>query len=271
MRRLKISLPVFGALIWIGSFLPAASRNDAKLVPATEKRAPVVLELFTSEGCSSCPPADSFLAKLDEHQPIAGAEIIALEEHVDYWNHQGWIDPFSSDQWTQRQQIYAQGFADHGVYTPELVVDGRTGIVGSHESDAYRVIAAAVAQPQTEVSVSSQKTEKRSHQHVTVEVGKLQGAQPDDVAEIWLLVTESGLHSAVSAGENAGHELHHGPVVRWARKLGTANLNATPSYAGDSDMKLEGAWKPNNLRIVVFVQEKRSRRIIGASSVRIEP
>src|SRR6202035_3125385 len=107
------------------------------------QRVPVVLELFTSEGCSSCPAADALLAKLEEEQPVAGAEVIALEEHVDYWDHQGWADPFSSGQWTQRQHADAFGFGDHGVYTPELVVNGRAGFVGSHESGAYQAIARA--------------------------------------------------------------------------------------------------------------------------------
>ena len=234
-------------------------------------RVPVVLELFTSEGCSSCPPADALLAKLEEQQPVAGAEIIALEEHVDYWDHEGWVDPFSSGQWTQRQQVYAEGFADHGVYTPELVVNGRSGFVGSHQTDAYRAVAGAIAQPRTDISISLLKSEKHDHERLRVELGKLQGAESGDVAEVWLAITETALHSSVTAGENAGHDLHHAPVLRWLHKAGTSNLNATLSFAGESDLKLDSAWKRNNLRIVAFVQEKRSRHILGASIARFEP
>src|SRR5258707_5724534 len=188
--------------------LPAAHRwalRQESVAAATNTgvRVPVVLELFTSEGCSSCPPADALLAKLEEQQPVAGAEIIALEEHVDYWDHEGWIDPFSSAQWTQRQQAYAFGFADHGVYTPELVVNGCSGFVGSHEGDGYRAIASAVAQPRTDISVSWLKSDKHDHEQVRLEVGKLQGAQQGDVAEVWLAITETALQSSVTGGEHA--------------------------------------------------------------------
>ena len=237
----------------------------------TGARVPVVLELFTSEGCSSCPPADALLARLEEQQPVAGAEIIALEEHVDYWDHQGWVDPFSSGQWTQRQEAYASGFGTHSVYTPELVVNGRSGFVGSHEGDAYRAVAGAAAQPRTAISVTLLKSEKRDHQHLKVEVGKMQGGQSGDVAEVWLAVTEKELHSAVVGGENSGHDLHHAAVVRWLHKAGTADGNAVAAFTGESDLKLDSAWKRANLRVVVFVQEKRSRHILGAASARIEP
>src|SRR6266478_7349583 len=126
-------------------------QSAAGTATSARVRVPVVLELFTSEGCSSCPPADALLARLEEQQPVAGAEIIALEEHVDYWDHQGWVDPFSSEQWTLRQQGYASTFSDHGVYTPELVVNGRTGFVGSREREARRNISEAASQPQSEV------------------------------------------------------------------------------------------------------------------------
>jgi hypothetical protein len=255
--------------------LPTADRGlphgAAGAATNTGARVPVVLELFTSEGCSSCPPADALLARLEEEQPVAGAEIIALEEHVDYWDHQGWVDPFSSGQWTQRQEAYASGFGTHSVYTPELVVNGRSAFVGSHEGDAYRAVAGAAAQPRTAISVTLLKSEKRDHEHLKVEVGKLQGTQPGDVAEVWLAITERALHSAVGGGENSGHDLHHAAVVRWLHKAGTADSNAAAAFTGESDLKLDSAWKRTNLRVVAFVQEKRSRHILGAASARVEP
>jgi hypothetical protein len=271
MKNPSHLLPSILALTLAITCQAGSSQNAASTASSASVRVPVVLELFTSEGCSSCPPADALLARLAEQQPVAGAEIIALEEHVDYWDHEGWTDPFSSAQWTQRQQVYASGFADRGVYTPELVVNGRSGFVGSREGEAYRAIASAVAQPRTDISVSLLKSEKHDHEQVKVEVGKLQGAQQGDVAEVWLAITEMALHSSVSGGENAGHDLHHAPVVRWLHKAGASNLNATPSFTGESDLKLDSAWKRNNLRIVAFVQEKGSHHILGATVARFEP
>jgi hypothetical protein len=238
---------------------------------ALNARVPVILELFTSEGCSSCPPADGLLAKLDEQQPIPGAEIIALEEHVDYWDHQGWVDPFSSAQWTQRQQTYAAALSDHGVYTPELVINGKTAFVGSREGEAYRAIANAASQARADISISLLNSEKRGHERVKIEVGKLQDVVAGETVEVWIAVAEKALHSAVGAGENAGQDLHHAPVVRWFHKLGTADSTKAPAFSVESDLKLDSAWKRNNLRVIGIVQEKRSRRIIGATSARIEP
>jgi len=237
----------------------------------TDARVPVVLELFTSEGCSSCPPADALLAKLEQQQPVSGAEVVALEEHVDYWDHQGWIDPFSSTQWTQRQQAYASEFGDHGVYTPQLVVDGRSGLVGSREGDTYRAIVSAATQPRTDVSVSLLKSERRDHEHLKIQVGKLQGGQEGDIAEVWLAITETALHSSVTGGENAGRDLHHAGVARWLHKAGVTDRNAAPSFTGESDLKLDSTWKRPNLRVIAFVQEKRSRHILGAAVGRVEP
>src|SRR6266853_757817 len=114
-------------------------------VQAQDKRVPVIVELFTSEGCSSCPPADTLLSRLDRAQPVAGAQIIALEEHVDYWNNLGWVDPFSAPQYRVRQNDYAQRFFIESVFTPQMVVNGQAQFTGNDGNRALQEIGRAPA------------------------------------------------------------------------------------------------------------------------------
>lgn len=230
---------------------------------------PVVVELFTSEGCSSCPPADSLLAQLDQQQRLGGAEVIALEEHVDYWDQLGWRDPYSSAQWTKRQQEYAASFRNEGVYTPQMVVDGRTEFVGSSQSRAKSAIAEAAREPKAEVSLKSEGP-AGGKGRVSVEVKMLPTGESRE-AQVWLAITESGLHSNVSRGENAGEDLHHAAVVRSLRKIGNAATNRESAFSGRQDVSFDSGWMKENLRIVVFVQDPKSRHILGAASVRVAP
>ncbi len=247
-----------------------ASRAKAQTPAAEAGRKPVVVELFTSEGCSSCPPADELLQKLDAQQPVAGAEIIALEEHVDYWNHDGWIDPFSSADWTHRQAAYTDLFKKD-VYTPELVVDGQSQFVGNDERQAELEIDKAARAVKTEVAITPGKPEGKGSQRFTVSVGKLAGNKAGDVAEVWLAVTEDGLHSSVSLGENAGHVLHHVATLRSLHKIGVADAGAAPaSFTGEAQVKFNSHWNSENLHVTVFVQEKKSREILGAASTKIK-
>jgi hypothetical protein len=233
-------------------------------------RTPVVVELFTSEGCSSCPPADTLLQKLAAQQPVPGAEIIALEEHVDYWNHDGWVDPFSSPEWTQRQAVYT-ALTKKDVYTPELVVDGQSQFLGSDEQAAELEIEKAAHGVKTDVAITPGKPEGKGSQRFTVSVGKLAGNKSGEVAEVWLAVTEDGLHSSVSLGENAGHVLHHVATLRSLRKIGAADASgASASFTGDTLVKFNSHWDPANLHVTVFVQEKKSRVILGAASTKIQ-
>src|SRR2546425_10437285 len=122
--------------------------------PAPVTPTPVLVELFTSEGCSSCPPADAYLRELDR-QPLAGLEIIVLSEHVDYWNHIGWIDPYSARYYSDRQGAYAERLRLDGVYTPEMVVDGTSEFVGSDSAAAGKALAKASHSPKIAVRLSS--------------------------------------------------------------------------------------------------------------------
>jgi hypothetical protein len=249
--------------------LPFAARAKAQTSTTEAGRQAVVVELFTSEGCSTCPPADTLLQQLEQRQPVAGAEIIALEEHVDYWNHEGWNDPFSSSEWTLRQQDYAAVFKND-VYTPEFVVNGHQ-FAGSDSRKAEFEIQKAAHGAQAEVAITSGSPQGKGAQHFTVSVGKLAQSTPGDVAEVWLAVTEDGLHSSVSLGENAGHVLHHVATLRSLQKIGVANTNgASVSFTGDPVVKFKSHWDPENLHVTVFVQQKKSREILGAASTKVK-
>ncbi len=129
---LLLSLAASGVLAAF-ALAGAASASQAGIEPGPRigKEAPVMVELFTSEGCSSCPPADDLLMEIHKAHPIANAEVFVLSEHVDYWNRLGWVDPFSSAQFSDRQKGYAARFGQSGIYTPQMVVDGREELVGS--------------------------------------------------------------------------------------------------------------------------------------------
>lgn len=232
----------------------------------SKKTKPVIVELFTSEGCSSCPPADALLLKLESSQTVQGVNVIAIEEHVDYWNHDGWTDPYSSADWTQRQIDYVSHFKDKQPYTPELIVDGQVEMTGGQEQKTEQAIVQAATQPKTEVALSSVNSTPDGTQ-INVKVGKLTGSSDRDTAEVWMAITESGLASAVDAGENAGKNLHHASVLRTLRKIGVVNPKNDSAYESVQKLKFKSAWKRQNLQVAVFVQEKKSMRILGAATV----
>jgi hypothetical protein len=259
--RLSLTLFVFASVLVLGKTQTSAEEAGRK---------PVVVELFTSEGCSSCPPADALLQQLEQQQPVAGVEIIALEEHVDYWNHDGWIDPFSSPEWTQRQQAYVARFKKDA-YTPELVVNGHSQFVGNDAREAELEIQKAAGGLKTEVAITSGGGEAKGSRRFTVLVGKVLHNTAGDVAEVWLAVTEDGLHSSVSLGENAGHVLRHIATLRSLQKIGVANTSgASVSFTGDPVVKFDSRWNLENLHVTVFVQEKKSQEILGAASKKIK-
>src|SRR5467141_1031051 len=230
-------------------------------------RTPVVVELFTSEGCSSCPAADNLLLRMAEQQPIEKAEVIALEEHVDYWNELGWVDPFSSREWTARQHVYAGVLGNGNAYTPQMVVDGKTEFVGSQTRKAWEAVEQAAAQQKARVTLRQGNSADSGTENLSVTITKLPETAGRDTAEVWLAITETGLHSAVKRGENAGEDLHHAAVVRSIRKIGEAKPGDETSFSGDATVPLRAEWKRENLHSVVFVQGKKSRCILGAATI----
>ncbi len=222
---------------------------------------PVLVELFTSEGCSSCPPADALLSRLGRTQPVHGADIIALEEHVDYWDSLGWKDPFSSQEATTRQNEYGQAFGGRQVYTPQMVVDGRTEFVGSSDTDALRAIRVAAKERKPAVQLSWESGET-----LWIRVDPLGGATHSVGQQLILVVAENMLHSNVKRGENSGRALEHNGVVRQLLQVGKID----PAPAGFSSkvaVHLDHEWNRANLRAVVFVQERDSRHILAAGAI----
>src|SRR5437763_119478 len=238
--------------------------------PGDGKRTPVVVELFTSEGCSSCPPADALLARLEREQPVAGAEVVALAQHVDYWNDLGWADPFSSHEFSERQSEYAGAFGNDGVYTPQMIVDGRTEFPGGESGKAFETIAQAAREPKAEVSLAraAEQADAGDALRLSVRVMRLPKLTDGDAADVLLAVTESDLSSDVARGENAGRRLTHVCVVRALTKIGYVSA-ATPPFEADPVVALDKNWRREGLRAVVFLQEHTSRRVAGAAAIRL--
>jgi hypothetical protein len=230
----------------------------------SDARIPVLVELFTSEGCSSCPPADRFLQTLDG-QPMAGAEMIVLSEHVDYWNHIGWKDPYSASVYSQRQSAYAKRFGLDSVYTPQMVVDGTSEFVGSNSGLADNAFRKALGVPKLPVHLSSISADASNSLHAHLETGALDASFGPREADVYVAVALNRAESQVLAGENSGHRLSHVSVVKSLTKIGT--LKQGQVLTQDVHLTLEPGSDPRNLRLIAFVQEPRQGRVFGAASM----
>jgi hypothetical protein len=246
---------------------PAAQLAQSAPPDSKETTAPsaVLVELFTSEGCSTCPPADKLLSELDHNQSIKGVRVIALSEHVDYWDRLGWRDPFSSTQFTQRQSEYARALHFEDIYTPQMIVDGRTEFIGSKRATAFEAIAEAGRAPKAIVRLEIKESAPNSIR-LSVQVESVSDVARGDTAEVMLAIAESGLSNKVSRGENSGRELAHSSVVRKLIKIGKVDGK---SFSAESAVNLDRAWKRQQIKTVVFVQERTSRRVLGAAQIKL--
>jgi hypothetical protein len=254
--------PLLVCSIALLSITASMLMHGLKPAHAADARTPVLVELFTSEGCSSCPPADRFLEKLDR-QPVPGVEIIVLSEHVDYWNHIGWKDPYSSHLYSERQRIYARRFGLDSVYTPQMVVDGATEFVGSNSTLADKAFAKALSTPKVAVRMSLALLGTAKTLRARVEIDALPASLRQREVEVYVAVAINHSESHVSGGENGGRTLAHVAVLRDLVKIGT--LNRDEGFVKETELTLESGLDAHNLRVIAFVQEPKQGRIVGAA------
>ncbi|HYY42888.1 MAG TPA: DUF1223 domain-containing protein, partial [Pyrinomonadaceae bacterium] len=212
---------------------------------------------------------DELLRRLAETQPVAGAEVIALEQHVDYWNRLGWADPFSAPEFSARQGDYVGHFNSSGVYTPQMIVDGQTEFPGGYPERARAAIVAAAQRPKATISLARNGATKPEGIPLSVRVEQVPAVAAGDTAEVLLALTEDALQTDVSRGENAGRKLAHAAVVRVLSSLGQINAQAGSAFVAQPVVALDARWQLKNLRAVVFVQERNSRRVLGAAALRL--
>jgi len=240
------------AILFLLAAVPAGSA-------APNSPTPLLIELFTSEGCSSCPPADTFLRNLDSKQPVAGVQFIVLEEHVDYWDGDGWKDPFSSHEFTVRQTEYAQRLHVAEPYTPEMVVDGAFEFVGNDGNRAAQAFDKALATPTIPIRISSASASGGTlHAHIDVDPA-------DAKAEVWIALAIDHAESQVLRGENGGHHLEHVAVVKKLSQIG--KLDKQRGFS--KDVTFKSISQPS--RLIAFVQEPGQGRVLGAAMVEVQP
>jgi hypothetical protein len=264
ISAVKLPLVIF---VWLAIFLLAASllpvNLRAQTVPSGQAATPVLVELFTSEGCSSCPPADALLQKLDA-QPFPNMQIIALSEHVDYWNHDGWTDPYSSHANTARQDAYGRLFNLESVYTPQLIVDGSKEFVANDPKQTQKVFAEVATEAKVPVRITNARLENGViHAHIEID-----GPSNRSKGDVDFVVALNQAESQVLKGENAGHRLTHVAVVRSLSKVG--KLDPGHAFSQDVSVKLDNP-KDSDLRLIVFVQKSGMGRVLGATMEKLTP
>jgi len=255
--------PMLVCSLWFSSvgLLPYSARAQT---PGHEQASSaVIVELFTSEGCSDCPPADSVLRQIDLKQTRAGQLIVGISEHVTYWNNLGWKDPFSAPEFTERQDVYASRMSPEGPYTPQMVVNGREQFVGSDVGALQRALGDEARRPYLNLSILS-TTPSSSGLDVTFSIeGKM--SRPLDIIAV---VTDDTDQSNVLRGENGGRLLQHVSVARSLVRVATVSGAAQMSVhiAFSDGFHLDSG---SGHHLILFAQEKPQGGIEGAATIRL--
>jgi hypothetical protein len=249
------------AIVLLALYSGAWAAGAPPPAPAPDARTPILMELFTSEGCSSCPPVDTWVARMDAAQPVAGAEIIVLSEHVDYWDHDGWKDPFSSASITARQQAYVHNLGLSDVYTPQIILDGAAELKPADPQQTTQSLTRAAGSAMIPVRLSSAALGAGSPATLTGRI-EADGGGLKKNADVFVAVALDKTLTDVLAGENNGKKLENIAVVKEMVKVG--KLEKGRSFDQPFSVKLWPDADPSNLRVVAFVQEGGPGKVLGA-------
>ena len=227
-----------------------AFQKEKNTTQNTDNRGVAILQLFTSESCSSCPPADDILRDYANKD-----NVFALSYHVTYWNRLGWTDPFSQKKFDDKQYAYGEKFRLSSVYTPQVVVNGGKETVGSKENQVANLVKTALSTP-VKTTISLEKSLKNNDISINY---TLSGKIPQDAILTFALV-ERNLATAVKRGENEGRTLHHDNVVRLEQ-----SQKATEK--GSVSFEIAPTWKKENCAVIAFVQEANLGQVTGAAKI----
>lgn len=251
------------SLATIGTMIMALllEQGSCPQTSGEKSRQPVLVELFTSEGCSSCPPADALLKAWNGSHTADGRLIVALSEHVTYWNRLGWSDPNSQATFDARQNAYAERFRLDGVYTPQVVVNGTEQMVGSSKTEILR----ALQRPTADTGVSVHILAAVQKQGVL----RLSFSSSATVSgDIFAAVTDDVFQTDVKRGENAGRTLTHVAVARALVRVAPLSSNTR----ADVELALPGNFKATGSHhVVLFAQAKGAGRVLSVDTTRLEP
>lgn len=223
-------------------------------------KTPVLVELFTSQGCPSCPAADKILNDLETSQPISGAEIITLAWHVDYWDGFGWKDEFASPAFTQRQVVYSRSLNIGGTYTPQMFVDGTTYFIGTKQDKATKSITQATKNSKSEIKVSLDKDKAKI---------SIPALPKHERATVYVAFTQDNLTRKIGRGNNAGQTLAHSSIARDLRAVASIEPQMM-KFESEVPLQFQPDWNKEDLNLIVFVQENKSRKILAVSRIEVK-
>lgn len=258
-RNLFITSGLFilllGGIFWSPTAVPAQKYQTAADLPEKRKadKPAVLVELFTSEGCPICPAAELLLETLGREQPNENAEIVALAFHVDYWNRSDWKDIYSSPVFSRRQDIYAYALGLRAVFTPLMVIDGQRYFGGIRADRAHRAINQSLRDKKAEIKVSA------ADDKIGVQISAV---PTHNRSTVYLAIAEDD----VPSGRRRGQDKTHFSVVRRLQSLGMLSAEEE-EFTAVTHLQFDPGWKRENLRYVVFIQENRSRRVIGVGKL----